>query len=239
MKLSEALAAALLLTNAQVYIILIYSADLIVIAADFEACYTSTVSEPVNSGGSVIMKISIIAKTAAMLVAAAMTLSFSSCGSSSSSKKDDSENGTAANDNVNENTTQPDEITGTEQTWGVFTVMVPEGWELRHGDALDENDPNVCSVKKSSFKYFDLKSEKENVQKQQYEYNKNTYTNGQTDIPPTTIGSIEWTGFQYTNDFGGGFELYAQSNGKYIRVSCAGFSFDSIETSAVLGSLKV
>ncbi|NLT10390.1 MAG: hypothetical protein GXY08_12980, partial [Ruminococcus sp.] len=131
------------------------------------------------------------------------------------------------------------DLTGTEQTWGVFTLMVPDGWTLKGGDFLDENDPELCSVKKSDFSYFDIKSEKEDVQQKQYEYNKNTYTNEQKDIPATTLGDIEWNGFQYGNDFGGGFELYGQSNGRFLRVSCAGFSFDSPEAQAILGSLKV
>jgi len=184
------------------------------------------------------MKNNIIIKAASVLMAANMTFALTSCGSSSSSKADTapaevtSEESEAVTENVVE-------ITGTEQTWGIYTVMVPDGWTLRKGDAFNENDTELCSVKKSDFKYFDFKSEKEEVQKQQYEYNKKTYTNDQKDIPATTLGSIEWTGFQYGNDFGGGFELCGQSGGKFLRVSCAGFSFDSPEAMAVLGSLKI
>ncbi|MBQ9894893.1 MAG: hypothetical protein IJM38_05835 [Ruminococcus sp.] len=198
------------------------------------------------------MKNSLIVKTAVTLMTASMALALVSCGDSDSSSKSSSSKTSsvssetdidAATDEIEEyteaETENNAEITGSEQTWGVFTVMVPDGWTLKGGDVFDENDPNYCSVKKSDFSYFDIKSEKEEVQKQKYEYNKNTYTNEQKDLPATTLGNIEWNGFQYGNDFGGGFELYGQSNGKFLRVSCAGFSFDSPETKAILGSLKV
>lgn len=197
------------------------------------------------------MKISVIAKTAAILLAASTTLALASCGdSSSSSKSDNSSSSKAAASSsesaepeteeiTEEQTEESAELTGAEQTWGIYTVMVPDGWTLKGGDYFDENDPDVCAVKKSDFSYFEFKSETESTQKQQYEYNKSNYTNEQTDIPATMVGDIEWTGFQYGNDFGGGFELYAQAEGKFLRVSCAGFKFDSPEAEFVLSSLKV
>jgi len=125
------------------------------------------------------------------------------------------------------------------ETWGDYTVGIPEGWEFKKGDVFDENDTKYCSVKKSSFSYFDFKMETEDTQKQQYEYNKKTYTNEQTDVS-ATYGEIAWTGFQYSDGYGGyGFEAYATANGKPVRVSCAGFKFDSAEAQAVLGSLVI
>ena len=76
--------------------------------------------------------------------------------------------------------------------------------------------------------------EKEDVSKNQYEYNKKTYTNEQKDVSGK-YGDIEWTGFSYSN----GYELYGMSNGKPVRVSCSGFKFDGPETKAVLESLKI
>ena len=126
-----------------------------------------------------------------------------------------------------------------EQTWGAYTVSVPSGWEFKKGDALDEKDERYCSVSKSFITFFDFKMEDEDVAKQQYEYNKNTYTNEQSDVSGK-IGDIDWVGFQYSDGLGGyGFELIGQTaSGKPIRVSCSGFKFDSPETNAILGSLK-
>ena len=124
------------------------------------------------------------------------------------------------------------------ETWGDYTVGVPEGWEFRKGDTLDENDTHYCSVKKGSFSYFDFKMEDEKTMERQYNYNKKTYTNDQTDVSGK-YGDIDWTGFQYSDGWGGyGIELYSTVNGKPVRVS-ATFKFDSEEVKTVLESLKI
>lgn len=194
--------------------------------------------------GGMKMKKSLIAKTVALSLAASMALSLVACGSDDSSEKgtkskdDDTETVSSVSEDEGESSAA-EELKGSDQTWGCFTVMVPDGWTFTKGDTFDENDERYCSVKKSDFSYFDLKSETEEIQTKQYEYNKKTYTNGQKDIPATKIGEIEWTGFEYGNDFGGGFELYAKTGDKFLRVSSAGFKFDGPETKAVLGSLKI
>ena len=129
-------------------------------------------------------------------------------------------------------------IASTEE-WGDFTVGIPAEWTFRKGDVFDENDTRYCSVKKSDFKYFDFKREDESLAKQHYDYNKNTYTNEQVDVSGS-YGDIAWTGFQYSDGFGGyGFELIATVNDKPVRVSSAGFKFDSEEAKTILGSLIV
>lgn len=146
----------------------------------------------------------------------------------------------AASETVTEEAPAAASVTiASTETWGDFTVGVPEGWKFRKGDSLDETDTHYCSVKKSDFSYFDFKMEKEEIYKQKYDQNKATYTNEQVDVSGK-FGDIDWTGFQYSDGWGGyGFELYATANGKPVRVSCAGFKFDSPETKAVLESLKI
>lgn len=130
-------------------------------------------------------------------------------------------------------------VIGSTETWGDLTVGVPADWTFRKGDAFDEEDTRYCSVKKSTFKYFDFKMEAKEVAEAQYNYNKQTYTNEQTDVSGTFAG-IEWTGFQYSDGMGGfGFELLATVGEKPIRVSSCGFSFDSAEVKAVLESVVV
>ena len=182
------------------------------------------------------MKKSVLAKAASIILASSLMLGMTACGDSSSKSED---NSTASSAAVSSSETENKEITGKTETWGVFTVLVPDGWTLRKGDALDENDQSVCSVKKSDFSYFDLKSEKDDVMKQKYDYNKKTYTDQQKDLPATKVGDIEWNGFEYGGDFNKGFELYATVNCKNIRVSSCGFKFDSPEAKAVLGSIKL
>ncbi len=193
------------------------------------------------------MKKNLIAKTAALLLAASLTFALASCGSSDSSSSGKSEDnspsasGSPASADSPAETSSPEnaDIKGETKTWGIYTVLVPEGWTLRTGDVFDDNDESVCSVKKSDFSYFELKCETEDTQKKKYEYNKKTYTLEQKDLPASTIAGIEWNGFEYGNELSKGFELYGTSNGRFLRISSVGFSFDSAEAKAILESFKV
>ena len=121
---------------------------------------------------------------------------------------------------------------------GDWTVAVPEGFELQIGDFFDENDTRYFSVKKSSFSTFDFSADGEESIMRNYEYNKNTYTNEQVDFKET-YGENEWTGFQYSDGWGGyGFEAYATIGGQLIRVASVGFRYDSEIARVVLDSVK-
>ncbi|MBR6475086.1 MAG: hypothetical protein IKS98_06520 [Lachnospiraceae bacterium] len=167
------------------------------------------------------------------------------CGSDKEEEKSDKKDSEKNTENTTTDITEeptPEEAKleiATTETWGDYTVGVPTEWEFRKGDFLDENDTRYCSVKKSDFKYFDLKMEEEQVANNQYNYNKNTYTNEQEDIS-VKYGDIDWTGFQYSDGWGGyGFELIATVNEKPVRVSSCGFKYDSEEAKLVLGSLII
>lgn len=121
--------------------------------------------------------------------------------------------------------------------WGDWSVELPPDFALKGGDFLDENDPRYFSVRKSAFVFFDFKAEGEERILRNYEYNKNTYTNEQQDVEGS-FGGVQWTGFQYSDGFGGyGFEAYATVDGEMIRVSAAGYPFADEMVKAVLGSL--
>ena len=198
------------------------------------------------------MNRSIITKTAAMIIAATLSFGLASCGSSDSSsskvsvsqKSEDISSSAPADPGADtsadgESQAPSGEVKGETKNWGIYTVLVPEGWTLRTGDVFNDNDETVCSVKKSDLSYFNLNCETEDTQKKKYEYNKKTYTLNQKDLPASTIAGIEWNGFEYGNEIGKGFELYGKSNGRFIRVSGVGIAFDSPEAKAVLGSLAV
>ncbi len=171
----------------------------------------------------------------AVISASLLAVGLASCGDSSSQADDPA---VKTSSNAVEESSSKKEIQGDTKTWGIYSVMVPQGWELRGGYALDDNDVNYCSVKKSDFTYFDFKSESDDLMKQQYDYNKKTYTMEQKDVSGK-YGDIEWTGFEYGGELNKGFELYGKAGSKNVRVSCAGFTFDSEETKAVLSSLKI
>ena len=174
---------------------------------------------------------------AALLLALTMCASLCACGGK------DSETTTATSAETVEETTAAAETeapaaAASTQSWGEFSVDVPADWEFKTGDTFDSNDARYFSVKKSTFSYFDFSADGEENIKKHYEYNKNTYTNEQTDFKET-YGDAEWEGFQYSDGFGGyGIEAFTTIDGVMIRVASAGFKYDSEEVKTVLGSLK-
>ncbi|WP_028504621.1 hypothetical protein [Ruminococcus sp. FC2018] len=176
------------------------------------------------------MKKSILARSVSIILATSLMLGMTACGDSSNAESSSEVSSSAAGS---------EQVKGESKTWGSFTVLVPDGWTLKGGDVFDEKDENICSVRKSDFTYLDFKSEKEEVMKQQYDYNHRTYTLNQKDLPETEIAGIKWNGFEYGAEINPGFELYASYSGKNLRVSCVGFTFNSKEAQAILDSLKI
>ncbi len=124
------------------------------------------------------------------------------------------------------------------KTAGSWSVDVPDGFEFAIGDVFDENDDRYFSVKRTFLSYLDFSADGEELIKLHYNDNKNTYTNEQTDVS-ATYGANEWTGFQYSDGFGGfGFEAYTVISGQYIRVSSAGFRFDDAAVQQILASVQ-
>lgn len=130
--------------------------------------------------------------------------------------------------------TAPAEISGETLRWGVYSVLVPEGFELKTGE-----DASYCDfcVQKSDFFYIGFITEEDDeLLMQKYNYNKNTYTNEQVDVEGV-CGKHSWTGFQYSDGWGGwGFEVYTSLGEKLVRVSGVGYAFDSPVAQAVLSS---
>ena len=145
------------------------------------------------------------------------------------------------NDQITESQEDPFTMDGaTETEWGDFVVSVPQGYELKGGDVFDDTDPNIFKVMKSDFDYIEFKSESDKQMMQNYNYNHDTYTNEQQDLPKVDYAGVDWTGFQYGDGFGGyGFEMYGKIGDKNIRISAAGFAYDSEEAKGIIGSLKL
>lgn len=125
-------------------------------------------------------------------------------------------------------------VTGKTAEYGSYTVLVPEGFQLKEPGEYSYYD---FSVQRSefSFIYFITEDDNEAVM-EDYNYNKKTYTNEQEDVE-ATYGANTWTGFQYSDGWGGyGFEVYTALGEKLVRVSSCGFTFDSPVVEAVLSS---
>ena len=132
-------------------------------------------------------------------------------------------------------TTEPSgAVGGTTGEWGGYTFLIPDGFALKEAGEFSSYD---FALVKSDFSYFYFNTEADDeMMMAKYDQNKNTYTNGQTDFK-ARFGENEWTGFQYSDGFGGyGFEAYTTIDGHICRVSSAGFQFNSAESAAVLSS---
>lgn len=172
-----------------------------------------------------------IHKLLALVLVLVLTLAlFTACGKSDSkkeSKKTDSAKSTEASGS--------ESVNGKTAEYKGYSVLIPEGFELKEPGEFSSYD---FSVRKSDFSYFDFNTEQDDdLAMQHYNYNKSTYTNEQKDVS-ATCGGNTWTGFQYSDGWGGyGFEAYTTLGDHVVRVSSAGFQFDSAEAQAVLASL--
>ncbi len=129
---------------------------------------------------------------------------------------------------------------GGTESFGDFTsILVPEGFTLKH-NSQNENDPHFVSVVSTDadWIYFNFRNYTyEEDMQEEYEYLKENYTNGQTDVS-TNYGGIDWTAFQ-CDDGNGGCKFYASAviGDNYLLVSSAGLEFDDGIVKAVLCSV--
>ena len=133
----------------------------------------------------------------------------------------------------------PEKITGEEQTWGRYTLLVPDSTVLQGGNVLDPNDPDVMKLcdKNNDFHYlmfniFSLESCLNSI-KGTKEVNANA-----EDITLDLDGTV-WTGVKYDSLGTDGFQMYAQLGGEAVLVSGYFYGYDSALVKAVLGSLKL
>ena len=127
---------------------------------------------------------------------------------------------------------------GETQTWGNITVLVPDGMELKGGNILDENDPDVVNIheKDNELHYFLITlGDSEDDAASSIEATKE-YNEGAEDYT-IDIGGVKWTGVKY-DYMGPVFQAYGTVNGQIVMVQCYGFESDGATTTAVLQSIK-
>ena len=176
-------------------------------------------------------------KLLALMLALILTLAlFTACG------KDETKDtnpapapGNETNAPATEAPAAPAQVGGETKEYNGYAVLIPEGFALKEPGEFSSYD---FSVRKSDFSYFNFNTEQDDeLAMHHYNYNKNTYTNEQKDVE-ATYGANTWTGFQYSDGWGGyGFEAYTTLDNHVVRVSSAGFQFDSEQAQAVLASL--
>ena len=168
-------------------------------------------------------------KLLALALACAALFALCACGSGEGGSGE-SENGGAS-------------VKGETQEWGNITVFVPEGNSLLGGSQLDAETPDSAWIlldeNNTHYYKFDIveKETAENSVATTKEVNADS--EGAKDFT-IEAGGVTWTGFAYV--YGGScdcFQLYGEVGGKCLLVGAAWHAYDSDETAAVLGSIKL
>lgn len=172
------------------------------------------------------MSKSIMFKILCLVLAVVMSACvFAACGGG--------EGGSGSGDNGGKDT-----VTGETQTWGRYTILVPENMVLKGGNVLDENDPTIVSVKDSDndLHYVMCTLFSEESCKSSVDSTK-SINNGE-DIT-IDINGVTWTGVKYSAFSSDGFSMYGKVDGEWVLASGFYHGYDSAITTAILGSLAV
>lgn len=130
------------------------------------------------------------------------------------------------------------EAKGETQTWGRYTVLIPDGYVLKGGDVFDEENTKAFNInnKDSSLTYFMFNTYDEDSCKSSIDTTKDM-NEGASDVSVVYNG-VTWTGVAYESIGIACFSMYADfGNGDFVLLSAAGNAYDSDTTSAILSSL--
>lgn len=167
-------------------------------------------------------------KTFALVLALIMVFSLAACGGGGNSSTGGGNNSTEGNTSGGETaTTQPEETLGETQTAGNITVLVPDGWRLKPGDAggIENDDALFLLSTEGDTPYLWVKIVDEANR------DSSLGSNSNADIDPFTVEGVEWTGKDNM--------ITATVDGTIWMVMNYGFEGYTDETvRAVLGSLK-
>ena len=136
--------------------------------------------------------------------------------------------------------TNDTEIKGETETWGRYTVFVPEGYALKGGDAFDENNEKSFNLNgdEGFFNYFMFNLYNEDSAKMSVETTKES-NEGAEDVE-IEFGGVKWIGVAYESMDIPCFSMYADfGNDEFVLVSGASNAYDSDLVNAVLSSIVV
>lgn len=131
-------------------------------------------------------------------------------------------------------------VKGETGEWGYYKVLVPEGYTLKGGNLLDENDKSKFNLNNndSALTYFMFGEYDEENAKLSIDTTKEV-NDGAKDVTADYNG-VTWTGVAYESL---GYQCFALSadfgGGHFVVVNAAGNTYDSDVTNAVLSSLVV
>lgn len=166
-------------------------------------------------------------KTIAILLALVLMVSLVACGGKDSDKGGKKE-----------------EVKGSQQSWGMISVFVPEGYVLNGGSitGIDDTDETQCSIQPEQatmYDYFWIAVKDADFAASSIETTKDV--NSAEDIT-ITAGDKDWTGCHYVYDsYSGSVDCGAVSceiDGATYLVTFCGHAPDSAEMTAVLSSIS-
>ena len=184
-------------------------------------------------------------KITALLMALTLIIAvFAACGDSESSSEAggsaaDVQSGAAGGSAADVQSGAAGDAKGETQTWGNITVLVPEGMNLKGGNILDENNPDIVNVKKddNELNYFLITIvDSEDDAKSSLELTRSA-NEGAKDV--TIDAGAAWKGVTYQSLNMDVFQVYGTVDGKVVTVQAFGFAADDSTTKDVLSSIKV
>lgn len=132
-------------------------------------------------------------------------------------------------------------VKGEESSWGYYTkVFVPEGYVLKGGDMLNENDKTKMNinVENTSFTYYMFSIfDSEDSVTMSLDTTKEI-NEGAKDVT-LDVGGVKWTGVAYNSLGVDCFSMYAVYGESYVLLNAAGNAYDGEITNAILSSLEI
>lgn len=130
-------------------------------------------------------------------------------------------------------------VSGEEQTWGNFTLLVPEGMTLKGGSLIDpeSEDSLTLTLDENEAHYIMMDVVAAETAEASIDATKEM-NEGSEDV--TLSAGADWKGCAYK--YAGMmdcFQLYAAVGGKTVMVRSAWFAYDDDTVQAVLSSLQV
>ena len=175
-----------------------------------------------------------------LILTLALCVCLTACGKKNEGAADQTGKEAAADEK-----TEAADLAGKTETWGVFSVFVPEGLEFSPGDAADAEDPKACAVKDPAnpLKYCifcatSKEDAKGNIETTR-EMNADDYD--VKDVEPFTTGENTWEGITYS-DPDGSWTVYSLVSGEgdnAVYLMMCGFDPADDVTAAVLSSVTL
>lgn len=171
-----------------------------------------------------------------LMLAVLMVVSIAACGKNDAASGSDTSSGASSGDAGDSGNVA---VQGKTETWGNITVAVPEGMNLKGGNALDENNPDVVNISEAdnAMHYFLITVVDTEEQAASDIDSTREFNEGAQDV--TVDAGVQWKGVQY--DYSGSpvFHIYGVVDGRAVEVQSYSFAPDSDTAKAILGSLKI